>query len=255
MCAIDALAIPQMADRDATPTAADPSTAVAVTVEARDRRWLRTPAGTVVLVAQTGRAGGAPQCSCGYVNCRSHAGRLRAWSITSASPGMLPTAAVAMIVCGHGVLAATPASAYSAAQPRVSSSHGVFRRRVGRIGAEPFGGQVEWRRPRQDVRVGELRRCGSAARVNRNVPRNWICCIRSNRLIGSSSVCWTNSALALLTQMPMPPNRSTACRTACRPTPFGEGEGRGAVSASWRCWRRCQTGRWWRWAGTCRRRP
>jgi hypothetical protein len=57
MCAIDVLGIPQMADRDATTTAADPSTGVAVTVEARDRRWLPTPAGTVVLVAQTGRAG------------------------------------------------------------------------------------------------------------------------------------------------------------------------------------------------------
>jgi hypothetical protein len=68
MCAIDALGIPQMADRDTTITAADPSTGEPVTVEAHDERWLWTPASTVVLVAQTRQHGTSAECSCGHVN-------------------------------------------------------------------------------------------------------------------------------------------------------------------------------------------
>jgi hypothetical protein len=68
MCAIDALGISQMADRDATITAADPSTGEPVTVEAHDGRWTWTPASTVVLVARTGQRGPSAQCTCGHVN-------------------------------------------------------------------------------------------------------------------------------------------------------------------------------------------
>ncbi len=72
MCAVDALGIPQMADRNATITAADPSTGEPVTVEARDGRWLWTPATTVVLVAQTTAGGPSAECTCGHVNFYSH---------------------------------------------------------------------------------------------------------------------------------------------------------------------------------------
>jgi hypothetical protein len=68
MCAIDALGIPQMADRDTTVTAADPSTGEPVTVEVDDGRWLWTPASTVVLVGQTRQRGTSAECTCEHVN-------------------------------------------------------------------------------------------------------------------------------------------------------------------------------------------
>jgi hypothetical protein len=45
----------------------------------------------------------------------------RARDAASAPPSRLTTAAVAIVVCGHRQFAATPSSANSAAQPRVSS--------------------------------------------------------------------------------------------------------------------------------------
>jgi hypothetical protein len=57
MCAIDALGIPQMADRDATITAADPVTGEPVTVGAHAGPWTWRPESTVVLIAQTGHGG------------------------------------------------------------------------------------------------------------------------------------------------------------------------------------------------------
>lgn len=68
MCAIDALGIPQMADHDATITAADPFTDDPVTVEAHAGRWTWTPESTVVLIAQTDQGGPSAQCTCGHVN-------------------------------------------------------------------------------------------------------------------------------------------------------------------------------------------
>ena len=79
MCAIDALGIPLMADCDATMTAADPSTGEPVAVEADDGRWLWTPAGTVVLVAQTGTGGPSVECTCRYVTFYGHAEHARAY--------------------------------------------------------------------------------------------------------------------------------------------------------------------------------
>jgi hypothetical protein len=79
MCAIDALGIPQMADRDATITSADPSTGEPVTVEAHDGRWLWTAASTVVLVAQAGASGPSVECSCGHVNFYTRAEQAEAY--------------------------------------------------------------------------------------------------------------------------------------------------------------------------------
>jgi hypothetical protein len=73
MCAIDALGIPQMVDRDATITAADPSTGEPVTVEAHAGTWRWTPATAAVLIAQTGAGGPSAECTCGHVNFYSHA--------------------------------------------------------------------------------------------------------------------------------------------------------------------------------------
>lgn len=73
MCAIDALGIPQMADRDATITAADPVTGEPVTVEAHAGPWTWRPESTVVLIAQTGHGGPSAYCTCGHVNFYRHA--------------------------------------------------------------------------------------------------------------------------------------------------------------------------------------
>jgi hypothetical protein len=68
MCAVDALGIPQMADRDATIAAADPSTGEQITVEAQAGHWHWAPASTVVLIAQTGARGPSAECTCEHVN-------------------------------------------------------------------------------------------------------------------------------------------------------------------------------------------
>jgi len=60
----------------------------------------------------------------------------------------------------------------------------------------------------------DMRRCGRHALVSANVPRTLICCIRSNRFIDSASVPSSAIALALFTQMSMPPKCSTAVRAA-----------------------------------------
>ena len=73
MCAIDALGIPPMADRDATITAADPSTGDEVTVQAHAGTWHWAPASTVVLVARTGANGPSMECTCDHINFYSHA--------------------------------------------------------------------------------------------------------------------------------------------------------------------------------------
>jgi alkylmercury lyase len=73
MCAIDALGIPPMADRDATITAADPATGDEVTVQARAGTWHWAPASTVVLAARTGANGPSVECTCDHMNFYSHA--------------------------------------------------------------------------------------------------------------------------------------------------------------------------------------
>ncbi len=79
MCAIDALGIPQIADRDATITAADPSSCDPIQVEALAGGWRWAPAATVVLIAQTGAGGPSAECTCGHVNFYTNAQRARAY--------------------------------------------------------------------------------------------------------------------------------------------------------------------------------
>src|SRR5215469_12419206 len=57
-------------------------------------------------------------------------------------------------------------------------------------------------------------RCGTQARLTTKVPRVLIACMRSYRLISRASVPDRLIAEALLTQMSIPPKRSTACATA-----------------------------------------
>ncbi|MGH3182221.1 MAG: organomercurial lyase [Streptosporangiaceae bacterium] len=68
MCAIDALGIPQMTDRDATITATDPHTGEPVRIEVSAGRWQWTPRSTVVLVAQADTGDAAALCACPHVN-------------------------------------------------------------------------------------------------------------------------------------------------------------------------------------------
>ncbi|HEY3717355.1 MAG TPA: organomercurial lyase [Jatrophihabitantaceae bacterium] len=79
MCAIDALGIPQMAERDTIVTAADPSDGGAVIVQARAGRWHWAPASTVVLVARTGANGPSMECTCDHINFYSHAEHAQAY--------------------------------------------------------------------------------------------------------------------------------------------------------------------------------
>jgi hypothetical protein len=78
MCAIDALGIPQMADRDATITATDPSSGDPIRVELRAGAWRWSPSSTAVLIAHTGTRGPSALCTCGHVNFYSTPERARA---------------------------------------------------------------------------------------------------------------------------------------------------------------------------------
>ncbi|MGH3631183.1 MAG: organomercurial lyase, partial [Sciscionella sp.] len=68
MCAIDALGIPQMANRDATIIATDPHTNEPVRVEATAGEWRWTPRSTTVLVAQADTGDASALCACPHVN-------------------------------------------------------------------------------------------------------------------------------------------------------------------------------------------
>ncbi|GAA5115169.1 hypothetical protein GCM10025762_29350 [Haloechinothrix salitolerans] len=64
MCAIDALGLPLMTDRDAVITSIDPTTQQVISVQRRGDRWLWVPATTVVLLAQTVGCGTAAEYLC-----------------------------------------------------------------------------------------------------------------------------------------------------------------------------------------------
>jgi len=64
MCAIDALGIPLMTGESAVIVSTDPSDEHPIRVERRGEVWRWAPAGTVVLLAQTGGGGPAAECLC-----------------------------------------------------------------------------------------------------------------------------------------------------------------------------------------------
>jgi alkylmercury lyase len=70
MCAVDALGIPQMADREGVITAADPYTGDPVSVQYAGRRWCWDPPTTTVLFVDVNPEGEVPaaQCMCPHVN-------------------------------------------------------------------------------------------------------------------------------------------------------------------------------------------
>jgi hypothetical protein len=71
MCAIDALGIPQMLDRDAHISAIDPAGGQPISVEVHHRAWRFVPVTTVVLEGRiaAGDAGGAvADCCCPHIN-------------------------------------------------------------------------------------------------------------------------------------------------------------------------------------------
>lgn len=78
MCAIDALGIPLMANRDAVITSTDPTTQHVIRVRWLAGKWLWEPATTVVLLAQTADCGPAAECLCPSITFhvdRDHADR------------------------------------------------------------------------------------------------------------------------------------------------------------------------------------
>jgi hypothetical protein len=79
MCAIDALGVPQMTGRDATITAADPSTGEPIRVDARGGHWRWSPQSAVVLVAGTRANGPSALCTCGHVNYYTRAEQAQAY--------------------------------------------------------------------------------------------------------------------------------------------------------------------------------
>jgi hypothetical protein len=89
MCAIDALGIPQMLDRDAHISSSDPVGGRPITVEAHHGAWRFVPPSTVVLEGRiaAGTAGGAvADCCCPHINF--HIDRAAADAYRQAHPGM-----------------------------------------------------------------------------------------------------------------------------------------------------------------------
>lgn len=64
MCAVDALAIPMLAGRDAVIESADPLDGQPIRVECTGGSWRWAPAETVVLLAQSAECGVAAECLC-----------------------------------------------------------------------------------------------------------------------------------------------------------------------------------------------
>src|SRR3954453_18019531 len=135
----------------------------------------------------------------------------------------LATADVAIYVSGQRQAKPMPASAYSAAQPSDSSVIPYFDNVYDGWAPNQYGFMFSGG-PRvttcadalcaSRVRSADVRRCGSAAFVNRNVPRTLMSIIRSNFLAESSSVGSVAIALALFITMSTPPKCSIAVSTA-----------------------------------------
>jgi alkylmercury lyase len=88
MCALDALGIPQMTNRDARIGSTDPSGGQPITVLAIGEAWRWQPAATVVLVATAagGVCGAVADYCCPHVNF--HADPQHAQAYLQAHPGM-----------------------------------------------------------------------------------------------------------------------------------------------------------------------
>jgi hypothetical protein len=89
MCAIDALGIPQMLDRDAHISSSDPVGGQPISVEVQHGAWRFVPPSTVVLEGRiaAGDAGGAvADCCCPHINF--HIDRAAADAYRQAHPGM-----------------------------------------------------------------------------------------------------------------------------------------------------------------------
>jgi hypothetical protein len=89
MCAIDALGIPQMLDRDAHTSSTDPVSGQPISVDFHDGVWRFAPVTTVVLEGRTaaGGAGGTvADCCCPHINF--HIDGTAADAYRRAHPGM-----------------------------------------------------------------------------------------------------------------------------------------------------------------------
>ena len=85
MCAIDALGIPLMTGRDAVIVSNEPGCGQPIRIERRGNRWRWSPAGTVVLAAQSRGDGPAADCLCPAITF--HAGRQSATDHLCSHPG------------------------------------------------------------------------------------------------------------------------------------------------------------------------
>jgi hypothetical protein len=79
MCAIDALGIPAMLDRDATITSTDPQTGRPITVTVTARAVVFDPPETVLVYAATGRGGRSVDTCCSTINFFADAVSARTW--------------------------------------------------------------------------------------------------------------------------------------------------------------------------------
>src|SRR6478672_6981171 len=107
-----------------------------------------------------------------------------------------------------------PASEYSAAQPSDSKAIPYFDNVYVGWAPSQWGFMFSGGARVTTWGFADLRRCGSAAFVNRNVPRTLMSIIRSNLLADSSSVGSVAMAPALLIAMSIPPKCSIAVSTA-----------------------------------------
>ncbi len=144
---------------------------------------------------------------------------LRQWRMPSFSPAStLRIAAVAMAVRGHERIEGDPAfELFGHAQH--AQAHAVLRHGVGGVGARTSSAlHVQRRRKHQHMRVGGFAQSAAHARLEtRNVPRALTSMHEVEALhLGRFQVPVREMALALLTQISMPPNFATQAATAVR---------------------------------------
>src|SRR5699024_3916047 len=109
---------------------------------------------------------------------------VRLLAISSAPPRRLFTAAVAIVVCGHRLFAATPSALSSSARPSVTRDIPYFAIVQPRCLPAHSGLRLSGGESVSTCAAFEALRCGNAVLARRNELRGVIECMRSNYLIG-----------------------------------------------------------------------
>src|SRR5579859_1657212 len=128
-------------------------------------------------------------------------------------PRRLPTAAVAIVVRGHSALTAMPALFSSADRPSTQMLMPNLASEYAVEFANHFGFMSSGGDSIRICGFSAFLRCGTQYFDTMKVPRVLIPIIRSNRFMSVACELVRLIALALLTQMSMPPNSATVLRS------------------------------------------